>query len=324
MRRMTEQDQRHEVPPSAMGVVRSRLVAKIDEMISQIAISDGTPSNSRLQIEANLVSPHVANAPSRRFVLDTIDVDELRHQITDSDSGVWHASQSSNFPNGLPSPMDSSYAGTRPHSRNQSLTGSNTTTHSATAVPHSSRPDGNIVATELGEHVQQAQGMPSLMILPASSNSATPCAEDVPAHLPKRRRLSIISAQKPEPPAVDKLIEGIWEQIHSPKSLVIGKDLRETMSSVFDRLSEDANRLTSTNLDFGEATKYCRQITTSVRTARAFEVIVQTHWVDCYDARLTALREEYPAMRLPECKRMVMNEACASFAWSDKELRNRM
>jgi hypothetical protein len=143
-------------------------------------------------------------------------------------------------------------------------------------------------------------------------------------HFPKRRKLGKEGPAQLQRSTVDKLIEGIWEQIHKPRTLALGPELGEALQSIADRVGEGSARPTTTSIDFGNASRYCRQITCGSRTARALEVIIQAHWVNCYDARLEALREERPELRPHEHKKMVLSEACALFAWSEKDLRNRM
>ena len=76
--------------------------------------------------------------------------------------------------------------------------------------------------------------------------------------------------------------------------------------------------------DFACVSERCRVLTGVSRTARAVEVMYQAHWVDCYDAKVELVKEQRPELRLFEQKRIVMSEACASFEWSEKDLRNRM
>lgn len=305
-----------------MDIIRGRLIAKIDEIVSQIASSDTTPSHSLLQIEASLVSNTISEPSSTRIVLDTISVDDLRYHISESrSSSPWNTPISTSFHNGLPSPKDSNYADTPPRTGVHVF---NVSHHplSTAGASYDSVFRGHIPAPELQPYNHNVQNSSRLIEMSAFSNTQTSQQDSQQHPSPKRRKLSNDS-NTPEQPVVDKLIEGIWEQIHKPRSLAMGTDLVEAMSVMLERMTGNGKTFSASNLDFGKATQYCRQITTGSRTTRAFEVIVQAHWVDCYDARLVAVREANPHLRPSECKKMVINEACTSFAWSEKDLRNR-
>lgn len=310
---MVENELVHRSSPSAMNVLRGRLIAKIDEVLSQIAASDDTPSNSHIQFEANLVLPQDVTGYSRRVILDSIRIDDLRSPTTEKDSSLRCTASSSDYVSVNPPLHSQGYCGL------DGVPASAEPTHSPnTPVAQSCRPIDNscVPLFDGSQHTPPTT--------PTSSTLPTCHLESEEQRPPKRRRLGEDHPHKLEQSTIDKLTEGIWEQIHNPKSLAMGNDLKEAMSWVLEKMSGDTNRFESRDLDFGKATKRCQQITTSSRTARAFEVIVQAHWVDCYDARLTALREERPELRPNEHKKMVLTEACTSFSWSEKELRNRM
>jgi len=138
-------------------------------------------------------------------------------------------------------------------------------------------------------------------------------------NFPKRRKLDADRPAKLQASTVDKLIEGIWEQIHKPNCLVFGHDLAEALDTITSHRGIGDNASA-----FADLSRRCRQVTCASRTARSLEVIVQAYWVDCYDASIEALKRKRPDLRTHEHKKMVMMEACASFEWSEKELRNRM
>ena len=131
----------------------------------------------------------------------------------------------------------------------------------------------------------------------------------------KRRRVDEGPA-KLQPSTIDKLIEGIWEQIHTPNILVIPPDI----SDIIRPLRPAANL----SLDFTDVSRRCRILTGISRTARSIEVMMQAHWVDCYHARIEAMKEQRPDLRPHEHRKLVMTEACSTFEWSEKDLRNRM
>lgn len=64
-----------------------------------------------------------------------------------------------------------------------------------------------------------------------------------------------------------------------------------------------------------------RKISQTSRNCRSLEVIVQAHWVQCFDDRVADLaRETTP----DKAKKKAIAEACINFQWSEKELRNKM
>ena len=126
-------------------------------------------------------------------------------------------------------------------------------------------------------------------------------------------------------PAVDKLIEGIWRQIHDLKTLDLGTSIPKIIEELVDPLASLVNPTAPVDKSmFSNASIRCLQVTSSTRSIRPVEVLAQTYWVDLFDARLAAIRQEYPNLKQQEHKKLVMTEACNSFAWAEKELRNRM
>ncbi|KAL8880266.1 MAG: hypothetical protein Q9198_002292 [Flavoplaca austrocitrina] len=75
---------------------------------------------------------------------------------------------------------------------------------------------------------------------------------------------------------------------------------------------------------FARINALCLKATTLSRSARALEVIVQAHWIDCYDARIEILAEENPRLSPTEARMAGLVEACTALGWTQKELRNRM
>lgn len=64
-----------------------------------------------------------------------------------------------------------------------------------------------------------------------------------------------------------------------------------------------------------------RKISQTSRNCRSLEVIVQAHWVQCFDDRVNELSEETSREK---AKKMAIAEACLNFQWTEKELRNKM
>lgn len=312
-----------------MDTLRGRLIGSIDDFLSQVASRD-TPPKSQLQIEANLVLPQDSAGSARRVILDSIDIEELRHHVaihggTPTTATSYSANQDANVVLGLPSPTEAiASESSAPTSADYAtLDGTYPATTSA-ALP--SQP----TLLNFGSDTLLKSALAGQKVVEQTPPSTPPFGNGThdtvggDRTFPKRRKQDHGHSSKLEQSNIDKLIEGIWEQIHNPKSLAMGDDLKETMQWVLEKMSGQTGQFTTTDLEFTNATTCCRQITTSSRTARALEVIVQAHWVDCYDARLAAVKEDRPDLRSQEHKKIVLTEACTAFSWSEKELRNRM
>jgi len=90
----------------------------------------------------------------------------------------------------------------------------------------------------------------------------------------------------------------------------------------------DGNRLLLTNggtqLGYSEMNMFCRKITQASRCSRALEVIVQARWTECFDSRVQTLLGENTHLSSTKVKMMALKEACRDFAWTEKEMRNKM
>ena len=308
-----------------MDSLRGRLISKIDDLLVQLANAE-TPPNALLQVEASLVVPQEPIDTSRRVLVDSIDIDQLKHDV---------ASPAATFMN--PSPQFSNVYGDRHLPPPPDM---------VSAIPGSFGQMSQPVAHVAGPTtVMPLAGLPMISnISPSSHNilaATTQTATDpTPPRTPIVDEISAIEHSRSLSPVqqelaaadrisqrlspIDKLIEGVWEQIHSPKMLAFGDELRGTMHWLFDKLSSRSNDLACTEEEFSETTRLCLQITTGSRTARAFEVIIQAHWMDRFDARLATVKHAQPDLKLLEHKKLVLTEACTSFSCSEKELRNRM
>lgn len=75
---------------------------------------------------------------------------------------------------------------------------------------------------------------------------------------------------------------------------------------------------------FNKMNKLCSQVTQATRCFRSLEVVVQAHWIYCYDSRVNYLLDQNQRMTLPSARRQALLEACNDFGWTEKHLRNRM
>ena len=307
-----------------MDVLRARLLTRLDELLNQLLVQN-TPPHTLLQIEASLQEPQYGQSIGQRVLLDSCDIDLLKQQILAERNLSTRQSRTPDFTtpsiNGQIVPSQLA-VGSSQRDINFSVPVRPLNTGYGPSMPI---PDDAFTP------------IPSSAVFPSPTHSSqysspppTP-VNSVQVKAPRKGSASAVSRPanndkiiKGDGSAIDKLIEGIWEQIHSPKSLPWTTDLREAIKWLAENIGASDSRTCMTNTEFSQATQCCRQVTSNNRTIRALEVLVQANWIDCYDARLAALRTDRPDLRPQEQKKVVMNEACAAFAWSEKELRNRM
>lgn len=160
----------------------------------------------------------------------------------------------------------------------------------------------------------------------ASSASITPTRTDT--HPSESRRLQasvngipqrkkrLTDAQKAEPLSMEKFIAGIWKQLYGSVQLTPSQS---DMSS--PRLAR-VNVMDSAA--FLAINKLCSQASTMGKAVRATEVIVQTHWVDCFEKRIAAIKLEKPQHSNMEAKVATLKEATTVLQCSNKELQNKL
>ncbi|KAK8101930.1 hypothetical protein PG999_012304 [Apiospora kogelbergensis] len=168
---------------------------------------------------------------------------------------------------------------------------------------------------------------------------------------PKRRKLKPVGHFL-KPSTLDKLIGGIWEQIHgdidlSPRHLqgpwqVEGQDGQGhggggNQLTVTPSLPQggsrgggggggDVDRTTASRPDgsFSQSNAFCRQVTQASRACRSLEVIVQARWVEHFEEYVDSCAAAQPTMTRTKHNKAALVQACADFGWSEKELRNKM
>ncbi|KAI0490327.1 hypothetical protein F4859DRAFT_457762 [Xylaria cf. heliscus] len=156
-------------------------------------------------------------------------------------------------------------------------------------------------------------------------------------NFPKRRKAEAVGyAMKPS--TLDKLIIGIWEQLHSGVTMnpieILGQFmtpplLRDEINPSQDRAGTSLSNpsISSSSLSgrqFNDTTVFCRRVTQASRTCRSVEVIVQARWVEHFDAYLEHLKANDPKTSTTKHRKSALVEASGNFGWSEKELRNKM
>jgi hypothetical protein len=133
-----------------------------------------------------------------------------------------------------------------------------------------------------------------------------------------------------QPSSLQKFVKGVWESIYSsikmdPTDVI--EQWQAIESNGQPRLlastdSEISNRESSLTCGtFGRMSILARKLSQTSRTCRSLEVIVQAKWVQLFDDRLHELSA---TMTKEKAKKATIGEACTNFAWSEKELRNKM
>ncbi|ETN43777.1 uncharacterized protein HMPREF1541_11101 [Cyphellophora europaea CBS 101466] len=282
---------------------RDNLISKLDSIIADLASLNG--QETHLQIEATLIPKNRSRRNSNRtFVLGTVDI------------GQWKSPS----PESIQSEARDLAVHRSSRSPQRSLDIPPTSPVQAQDATQPSLPDDHTLANQ-GRIRRKVVGGLRLggNLTPRERTPSPPGTRQLASdqrNFPKRRRLDNEGPAKLQPSTVDKLIEGIWEQIHTPNILVVPPDI----SDIIRPLRPAANL----SLDFTDVSRRCRILTGISRTARSIEVMMQAHWVDCYYSRIDALTEQRPDLRPHEHKKIVMTEACSTFEWSEKDLRNRM
>ena len=307
----------------------NHIAKELDKLIDLITASNST-AGVRIKVEATVIHeaalPCLAELPDR-FVLDTIDLESFPNNL--QHAGYCNVGQTPVREERyqLPSPTTSGNHSPRGNESPQRQGGYGADQIRSTAIPEREKGGGE---TRLSTRRRKTVGALSIPRI-NSARSSVPARSPSPPttrqlqtghdHFRKRRRLD--TGPKLEQSTVDKLIEGIWKELHNPNSLVLDQKLPELLQKLSRADSRNAeSALDATSFDI--TTQTCRHITESARTGRALEVIMQAHWIDSFDAQLASLAESRTDLRPSEQKKATLAKACELFNWSEKELRNRM
>ncbi|KAL2803422.1 hypothetical protein BJX63DRAFT_67995 [Aspergillus granulosus] len=124
-----------------------------------------------------------------------------------------------------------------------------------------------------------------------------------------------------EPSSTDKLISGIWRQLHSPVNL----------SRDFSKHADEQNLEPVVNIRSGASLEVFQTVNTLClkyynrsQSSRALEMVIQAFWVECFEARTAVLRFDKPILSNREARMIALKEACVVLGWREKDLRNRM
>lgn len=152
---------------------------------------------------------------------------------------------------------------------------------------------------------------------------------------PKRRK-AVSEKFVFQPSTLDKLVIGIWEQIHGTLSL----DLRAIFEQFQISSTEQPNTIQANPVDsaltgigvagergvdtFSKMNAFCRRVTQASRVCRSIEIIVQARWIELFEEQIQIRVTKTPELSAAKHRKAVFMEACQDFGWSEKELRNKM
>lgn len=130
-----------------------------------------------------------------------------------------------------------------------------------------------------------------------------------------------------QPSTLDKFITGVWDSLFSgvrmdPTEVI--EQWQAIESSGQPKLLMDNDKDVVAKRDtgiFGRMNVLTRKISQTSKTCRSLEIIVQAHWVQCFDDRVLELSR---ASTPEKAKKAAITEACVDFNWTEKELRNKM
>jgi ATP-dependent RNA helicase DDX49/DBP8 len=132
-----------------------------------------------------------------------------------------------------------------------------------------------------------------------------------------------------QPSTLDKLIIGIWEQVHStlnldPKAIFEQFQVSPNGSSMGmvrqTQAEEPSTAITTSNTkseSFSQMNIFCRKVTQASRVCRSIEMIVQARWVELFEEQVQYRTQSRPELSTTKHRKAVFMEACQDFDWSE-------
>ncbi|KAL9017996.1 MAG: hypothetical protein Q9185_004665 [Variospora sp. 1 TL-2023] len=109
--------------------------------------------------------------------------------------------------------------------------------------------------------------------------------------IPQRKRNQDAGIPALRPSSWDKLVQGIWEQIHGPFEFIY--EPFDTMNTAIDT--------------FRDVSSLCLRVIKASRFCRSLEAIVQAHWVECFDARVEAVLQREAATSRTQARKLILD-----------------
>lgn len=141
-----------------------------------------------------------------------------------------------------------------------------------------------------------------------------------------------------QPSTLDKLIIGIWEQVHGsidldPKAMfeqfAIAPASSDGSSLQSSQIPQDPAVMRvlcatqPTEASFSQINVFCRKVTQTSRVCRSIEILVQARWTELFEEQVQLRAASNPSMSTAKHRKAFFMEACQDFGWSEKELRNK-
>ena len=136
-----------------------------------------------------------------------------------------------------------------------------------------------------------------------------------------------------QPSTLDKLIIGIWEQVHGsinldPKAIfeqfqvapsgssldIVRHAQSESTPAAMTVLSSAANTICDS---FSQMNMFCRKVTQASRVCRSIEMIVQARWTELFEEQVQYRSQTRPELSTTKHRKAVFMEACQDFDWSE-------
>ena len=182
------------------------------------------------------------------------------------------------------------------------------------------------------------------MPVPAEDSSSARQLENSETSVPQRKKRKDTTQPQMQPSTLDKLIVGIWENLYkrnNSKAMLDTTDVSCPLTGALGSLTNFLDKQLTSMLDgthgletlertsmpasqFQDINQLCYRVTRTSSYFRGLELLIQAHWIDCFDARVVALTQDQPDVGSSSHKKAALLEACRVFGWTEKELRNRM
>jgi ATP-dependent RNA helicase DDX49/DBP8 len=135
-----------------------------------------------------------------------------------------------------------------------------------------------------------------------------------------------------QPSTLDKLIIGIWEQVHGSINLdpkAIFEQFQVVPSGATMDLVRQAQQVDGTAMtvlsntatticdSFSQMNVFCRKVTQASRVCRSIEMIVQARWTELFDNQVQYRIQTDSKLSTTKHKKAVFMEACQDFGWSE-------
>lgn len=140
-----------------------------------------------------------------------------------------------------------------------------------------------------------------------------------------------------QPSTLDKLIIGIWEQLHGSINLdpkAIFEQFQIAPVEASEAVHHNTTDVTAMNMfstvsdtthdSFSQMNVFCRKVTQASRVCRSIEMIVQARWTELFEEQIQIRTAAVPELSTTKHRKAIFMEACQDFGWSEKELRNKM